>query len=402
MKYKWLKTNRVLSIKFGLLILTLFTNCEKDGEYVDVSNSNENKIVELLTYIIEKDNTFKPEEIKWNKLETYTIENGYFISVPAFSEQENNKGKIMFEITEETISKKYLIYSLDSTTIKNIENSEVFATHDLLNYLDKSDGITYNKSISFTSMATACTGCHSSIIDGIELDEVVVVGDGGDDWINDPNNPINDPWGQPLILPPVIGSTWTSGDEIVVGPDNPINDVNDFLDCFDSTQSATLTVLVDEPNPGSGDTHSGTFVGHTFVSIQQGNNVSTFGYYPVSDHIYPSINNSSAAVLGDDGSGTQSFSASISATISGAQLQQILDAAINFNPTYHLDTYNCSDFAIDLGNLAGMGLPASNGTWPGGGGSNPGTLGEHIRNLNTSNNSTNTTGGNAPASNKGC
>ena len=196
---------------------------------------------------------------------------------------------------------------------------------------------------------------------------------------------------------------WESGDEILDGPDDPINDVNHFFDCFNSSQGAVLTVYVNEPNPGSGNTHNGTSVGHTFVSLQQGNNVSTFGYYPVSDYIYPSINNSSSAILGNDGSGNESFSASISTNVTGNQLQKILNASINFNSTYHLDTYNCTDFAIDLGNLAGMNLPESNGTWPGGGGSNPGTLGKHIRNLNTSNNvPTNTTGGGAPATNKEC
>ena len=197
--------------------------------------------------------------------------------------------------------------------------------------------------------------------------------------------------------------TWPFGEEIVVGPDTPINDVRDFLKCFDSTQSATLTVYVNEPNPGTGDSHKGTFVGHTFVSIKQGSNISTYGYYPVSNHIYPTVNNSSSAVIGDDGNGNEPFSANISITVTGNQLQQILDASINFNQTYHLDTYNCTDFAIELGNLAGMNLPESNGTWPGGGGSNPGALGQYIRNQSSSNNiATNTTGGNAPATNKGC
>ncbi|TYP98808.1 hypothetical protein C7447_102123 [Tenacibaculum adriaticum] len=392
-----------------ILITILLSSCEKDNEYINISNSSENKLLNTLIKSTNKDSIFKPNEIKWSKLRIYSTETGYFISIPAISEDGNNKGKVMFEIIETAISKKYLIYSLNSSIVKNINNGLNFDTHDLLNYLNKEKNQkspnVYNKSSDFPNMGNACAACHSGMLsfEGNELDEVIIDGSSGDDWANDPDNPINDPWGQPTLGGTVTVGTWSSGDEIVAGPDTPINDVNDFLDCFDSAQGATLTVYVNEPNPGSGDTHNGTFVGHTFVSIQQGNNVSTFGYYPVSNYIYPSINNSSSAVLGDDGSGNETFSANISTTVTGNQLQQILDASINFNATYHLDTYNCTDFAIELGNLAGMNLPESNGNWPGGGGSNPGTLGQHIRNLNTANNiSTNTTGGNAPATNKGC
>lgn len=188
-------------------------------------------------------------------------------------------------------------------------------------------------------------------------------------------------------------------DDIEVdGPDLPIEDPNDFLDCFDTTQNAIITVYALEPDPGTGKPYVGRSVGHTFVSIQQGNNISTFGYYPVSDYIVPKFNNSSAAILGNDGIGNQRFTASISTTVNGSQLQQILNATINFNPTYHLDTYNCTDFAIELGNLAGMNLPECNGTWKGGGDSNPGRLGSYIRKMHKQNSGE----GNAPATNKDC
>lgn len=48
---------------------------------------------------------------------------------------------------------------------------------------------------------------------------------------------------------------------IIFNPNNPINNVVDYLKCYDTTQPATFTVYVTEPNPGSGDTHNGTFVG---------------------------------------------------------------------------------------------------------------------------------------------
>lgn len=50
-----------------------------------------------------------------------------------------------------------------------------------------------------------------------------------------------------------------------------------------------------------------------------------------------------------------------------------------------------------------MGLPEANGTWPGGSGSNPGTLGVEIRTRTLSGSETrDTTAGNAPATNQGC
>ncbi len=191
------------------------------------------------------------------------------------------------------------------------------------------------------------------------------------------------------------------GPIIAPGSDNPINDIQDFLDCFDNTQNATLTVYALEPNPGSGDTSVGRSVGHAFISISQGNSTSVYGYYPVSNWINP-WNTSGSSELGNDSN--NSFSSSITTTISGSQLKQINNASINFNQTYNLNNYNCTDFVIEMGNLGGLNLPPSDGTWiNGGNGSNPGTLGQEIRNRNQQQGQTiNTNGGNSPVTNKGC
>jgi len=71
---------------------------------------------------------------------------------------------------------------------------------------------------------------------------------------------------------------------------------------------------------------------------------------------------------------------------------------------YHLNHNNCTDYALEVGNQAGMGLPECNGMWPGGGGSNPGTLGEHIRNRPADPNfpTQTNTGSTAPLTNKSC
>lgn len=177
------------------------------------------------------------------------------------------------------------------------------------------------------------------------------------------------------------------------------------IDLEEVVINATLTIYALEPNPGSGDTSvvtiAGASVGHTFISITQGNSTSVYGYYPVSNWINP-WNTSGSSVLGNDSNNL--FSASITTTISGGQLQLIINASINFNTTYNLNTYNCTDFAIEMGNLGGLNLPPSNGTWTNGGnGSNPGTLGMEIRNRNQQQGQTiNTNGGNSPATDKGC
>lgn len=48
---------------------------------------------------------------------------------------------------------------------------------------------------------------------------------------------------------------------------------------------------------------------------------------------------------------------------------------------YNLNTNNCADFSIQMRNLAGLNLPDTFGTWPGGGGSNPGQLGQVIKGM---------------------
>lgn len=72
-----------------------------------------------------------------------------------------------------------------------------------------------------------------------------------------------------LAIEALLNNEFESVDDIIVfdGPDTPITDIADFLKCFDITKDATVTIYVTEPNPGSGDTHVGKYVGHTFVSI---------------------------------------------------------------------------------------------------------------------------------------
>lgn len=188
---------------------------------------------------------------------------------------------------------------------------------------------------------------------------------------------------------------------VVISPDKPIANMADYLKCFNSNQNAQVTIYVNQPVPNSSAAHSGSVVGHTFVSISQNGNASVFGFYPKTDDIYPIINPSDPSAMGDDSS-TQ-FDVSITTTVSGSVLQQIINYSVSYQSTYDLNSYNCSDFGIAVGNLAGLSLPEANGTWPGGGGSNPGALGQHIRNKSTSGSTTkNTSGGVSPSNIKNC
>lgn len=47
--------------------------------------------------------------------------------------------------------------------------------------------------------------------------------------------------------------------------------------------------------------------------------------------------------------------------------------------TYDLNSHNCTDATIQAGIAAGQNIPATHGTWPNGGGCNPGDLGEDLR-----------------------
>ena len=49
--------------------------------------------------------------------------------------------------------------------------------------------------------------------------------------------------------------------------------------------------------------------------------------------------------------------------------------------TYNLNTHNCTDAGINAGSAAGVAVPDTSGSWVGGGGSNPGDLGEDLRAL---------------------
>lgn len=89
--------------------------------------------------------------------------------------------------------------------------------------------------------------------------------------------------------------------------------------------------------------------------------------------------------------------------ISGWTLKKVLDKAKDYESVYHLNGYNCTNFARDVGNVAGMNIPSAWGYYPGGGGQNPGGLGEVLRDMDGENGITaDLEGGNAPSKSNDC
>lgn len=201
-------------------------------------------------------------------------------------------------------------------------------------------------------------------------------------------------------------------------------DVRELMNCFNNIDQTTLspsstfsiTVYIEQPVPNTTETYSGTDPGHTFVSMNINdpsnpiNNITqTFGYYPATS-VNPVLGNNTANGEFRDNSGhNYHVSATTNLNLSDFyNLVNFVDGWGNSIPQYNLETNNCTDFGIQVGNFAGMSLPDTTGSWSVdvplvgevelGSGSNPGNLGQDVRALNTLNVTVNaTTGSSAPS-----
>ena len=187
-------------------------------------------------------------------------------------------------------------------------------------------------------------------------------------------------------------------DEIVIiGPDIPIYNMEDYLSCFDRSQGARITIYADQPKSNTHNLYSSNDgVGHAFFSIQQGSEIATLGFYPVSS--MGSLFGATSGIFGNDQN--HSYDVSISISINSSSLNEIFDMLIlTSNPIYDLHQYNCTDVAVVISNFADINIPSceSPSTWNG---DTPGTMGQIIRNMTISSNITrNVLGGNSPSNN---
>ena len=190
-----------------------------------------------------------------------------------------------------------------------------------------------------------------------------------------------------------IASFGESSENVVEGPDTPIENMSDYLNCFNTgidAPSSKITIYVDEPTNNSDALYGSDSVGHTFVSIQQGNNIASFGFYPENSLL--SFFTSVDGVMGNNSNTAFDVSLTIE-NISPTTLQSIINMSISFSD-YDLGGQNCTDLAIDLANIAGLDMPECNANPLYFYGSTPGNAAEYIRNLTLpSNTSRNTNGG---------
>lgn len=201
------------------------------------------------------------------------------------------------------------------------------------------------------------------------------------------------------------GTSWLSTLTLLANPPGAkIKDIKAYLKCFDATKPATVAIYVDQPKDNTSDTWSGSptdpNVGHTFVSISQGGITRTFGFYPnegVNPFTSPQVN----STLVDDSE--HKFSVGISIPVNATSLQAVLNVSNNFSNTYNLNSYNCTDFGLTVATAAGLSWNSSAGSWPGGGGHNPGNLGQDVRTKSfPANVAKNTSNGTAPKNTGTC
>lgn len=160
-------------------------------------------------------------------------------------------------------------------------------------------------------------------------------------------------------------------------PKLPIKDIKDFLSCLDTSKSANLTVYAQKMGNGNG-------VGHGFISITQGTNTMTFGFYPKIG--FP-LNAVGPSTFGDDGGHPYDYAWNVG-NVTPAQLQNIITTSISYsNSIYDVGFNNCVDFAIGTLNNAGVNFTSIGPDTPTG-------LADIIKPLATS------TNGNAPQTKK--
>lgn len=212
------------------------------------------------------------------------------------------------------------------------------------------------------------------------------------------------------------GSNYTYTTLISPPPDGKhIGDITDYLKCFTnsagSTNTYTVTICVDQPIAGSrepwalsGDgsvnSSSGTNpinVGHTFLILTETTPTGTIsrnvGFYP-TDAVKPAAPVSQGQLINND---DQPYDISLTVSMTNSQFYNILSFVSQGNNTgysYDLNNNNCTSFALHALSAGSIILRSSVGSWAGGGGNNPGDLGEDIRAMtlepNMTRNTTNT------------
>lgn len=176
-----------------------------------------------------------------------------------------------------------------------------------------------------------------------------------------------------------------------------------YIDCSSFDGNLSFTIYADQPVKGKEMVYNPVTkdVGHAFVSFNMtdGDNESNlvFGFYPGNGAIDPVSNVTTDGAVVDDAQ--HEYDVSVSFTLDCSQFNTGLSAAADFGAMgYNLNSFNCTDYAISIANTIGLGIPDTSKDWYVGAGSNPGSLGEDLRDYNGGD-SSNTEGGTASDTN---
>ncbi|MCS3533062.1 DUF6443 domain-containing protein [Chryseobacterium sp. JUb7] len=169
-------------------------------------------------------------------------------------------------------------------------------------------------------------------------------------------------------------------------------DANKIRKVFDNGKQGKtyrITIHVDQPGKGGDrDTYEinkGTDPGHSFITLSRENtdgttDVKTFGFYPYPPSVNPLASEADGKVKDNYGHEKEVVQSWL---INENKFNNVLDfVESKKNTKYDLNTNNCTDFVINAAGSAGINLPKTKGTWPNGGGSNPGDLGQDMRDQN--------------------
>lgn len=160
--------------------------------------------------------------------------------------------------------------------------------------------------------------------------------------------------------------------------------VEAFLDHKEATHYA-LAILIKQPIPGQKNTNTGLGeVGHSFLSLIKYNKdqsavCKSFGFYPEEGQLIPvnPILPTALSVIKDDA--YHNWDQLLGKFVTKKQFETILEYIDhNISNQYHLSHYNCSDFALKIGEIGNIKIDNTEGKWPLGKGDNPGYIGQSI------------------------
>jgi hypothetical protein len=129
--------------------------------------------------------------------------------------------------------------------------------------------------------------------------------------------------------------------------------------CFDVSKSAELTIFIQQGREGTRDLVGPNEVGHVFIGIKQDGIERYYGFYPETGA------NSAMVAIGKDynselrDNSKEMYHVSITKSVTGDQLNSIINYANNAPATYNVNSYACTDFGIAVGKLGGINLPVT-------------------------------------------